>query len=72
MKITLCDNCLSNKKMTPTTRYIRVPNHPELRLDICTACGTEQKLTRIPMAEYTPRAQEIQRKASEFILKKSR
>jgi hypothetical protein len=72
MKITLCDNCLSNKKLTPTTRYIRVRNRPDLRLDMCQACGIETKLVKLPIVEYTTKAQVIKSLADKFIQSKSR
>lgn len=38
MKITVCDICKKDGKLTETKKYFRVKNHPEFRLDFCLNC----------------------------------
>lgn len=51
MKITVCDRChKEGKKLVETIRFMKVKNHPELRLDLCDPCMT--KIKSFSMKEY--------------------
>lgn len=53
MKITVCDVCKNEGKLTETLRYLKVKNHPDLRIDVCDNHMTELR-SRYPKvtAEY--------------------
>jgi hypothetical protein len=41
-KIVICDKCkVDDGKITETTRYLSVRRHPDMRMDLCSACITK-------------------------------
>jgi hypothetical protein len=51
MKVTICDKCNTEKgKLVKTNKFMKVPKHPELRVDLCEDCMKE--VAKLNIKEY--------------------
>lgn len=49
-KITICDLHKEKGQLIETTKFMRVPKHPELRVDLCEECM--KQVNKMKMPEY--------------------
>ena len=49
-KIIICDLHKEKRQLVETTKFMRVPKHPELRIDLCDECM--KQVHGMKMSEY--------------------